>query len=190
MWRQPYNNRKLSLSRTEPKSEQLTFKCNICFNSTLRTSRSQWNHSQEPLNGLVMILPYLPYLTLPIQEFRRPEVRSSGSVHKIGANITIVSGLFGFRPCSGQGQFTLGRVNGQIRAEIQTSNFQLQNLLWLYSKNLIIVLEPFVGTLWMSWCWSWGSMSRIWADIAFESWLPKFWPCSRFSHLPYHRKWC
>ena len=28
----------LSLSRTGPKAEQPTFKCNICFNSTHRTS--------------------------------------------------------------------------------------------------------------------------------------------------------
>ena len=34
--------------RTGPKSERPTFKYNICFNSTHRTSRSQSNHSQEP----------------------------------------------------------------------------------------------------------------------------------------------
>ena len=39
---------KLPLSRTGPKSEQPTFKCNISFNSTHRTSRSQSTHSQEP----------------------------------------------------------------------------------------------------------------------------------------------
>ena len=39
---------KLPLSRTGPKSEQPTFKCNICFNSTHRTSRAQSNYSQEP----------------------------------------------------------------------------------------------------------------------------------------------
>ena len=32
---------------------------------------------------------------------------SSGSIGKIGANIALESWLFGFRPCSGQGQFTL-----------------------------------------------------------------------------------
>ena len=50
------------------------------------------------------------------------------------------------------------RVNGQIsdRAEIRTPNFQLQYLLQLYSKNLIIGLEPFsewvdadLGILWI-----------------------------------------
>ena len=35
---------------------------------------------------------------------------SSCSVHKIGANITLESWLFGFRPCSGQGQFTLPKL--------------------------------------------------------------------------------
>ena len=39
---------KLPLSRTGAKFEQLTFKCNICFNSTHRTSRSQSTHSQVP----------------------------------------------------------------------------------------------------------------------------------------------
>ena len=58
----------------------------------------------------------------------------------------------------------LGKVNGWIsdRAEIQTTNFQLQYLLQLYSKNLTIMLEPFTGTLWMGLCWSRGSMSGIW----------------------------
>ena len=36
--------------------------------------------------------------------------------------------LFGFWPCSGQGQFTLGRIKGLIsnRGEIRTANFQMQ----------------------------------------------------------------
>ena len=34
-----------------------------------------------------------------------------------------------------------------------------------YPKNLTIVFEPFARTLWMGWCWSWGFMGRIWADI-------------------------
>ena len=61
----------------------------------------------------------------------------------------------------------LGRVNGRNsdRVEIRTPSFQLQYLLQLYSKNLTIMLEPFTGTLWMGWCWSWGSTGRIWADI-------------------------
>ena len=39
---------KLPLFRTGPTSEQPTFKCKICLNSTNRTSRSQLNHSQKP----------------------------------------------------------------------------------------------------------------------------------------------
>ena len=56
------------------------FKCKICFNSTHRTSRSQSNHSQETL---WMVWSW-----------------SSGSVNKIGANITLESWLFRFRPHS------------------------------------------------------------------------------------------
>ena len=82
------------------------------------------------------------------------------------------------------------RVNGQIsdRAKIQTPNFQLQYLLQLYSKNLTIILqlEPLTGIPRMRWWSSWGSMGRIWADIAFESWLFEFWSCSRFGRLPYN----
>ena len=66
-----------------------------------------------------------------------------------------------------------------------TFNCKLQYLCQLYSKNLTIMLEPFTGTLWMGWCWSWGSIGRILADIPFESWLSKFRPCPRFGHLPY-----
>ena len=41
------------------------------------------------------------------------------------------------------------RVNGRISdmAETRTPNFQLQYLLQLYSKNLVIMLEPFTGTV-------------------------------------------
>ena len=38
--------------------------------------------------------------------------------------------------------------------------------------------------LWMGWCWSWGFISGIWAEIAFESWLFESWPRSKLHHLP------
>ena len=47
--------------------------------------------------------------------------------------------------------------------------------------------KPFTGFLWMGWLWSWGSMGRIEADIALESWLFRFRPCSgqvQFSVYP------
>ena len=35
----------------------------------------------------------------------------------------------------------------------------------------------------MGWCWSWGSMVRIWAEIAFKCLLLEFRPCLRFGCL-------
>ena len=62
---------------------------------------------------------------------------------RIEGDIALLSWLFGFRPCSGQGQFTLPtyfdlishiRVNCPVpnRAEIRTANFQVQYLLQFY----------------------------------------------------------
>ena len=36
----------------------------------------------------------------------------------------------------------------------------------------------------MGWLWSWGSMGRIETDIALESWLFRFWPCSGWAVYP------
>ena len=89
--------------------------------------------------------------------------------------------------CKADNLDKVGGVNDRIsdRAEILTQNFQLQYLLQLYWKNLTTVFEPSTGTLWIGWCWSCGSMDRIWADIPFESWLSEFWSCLRFDYLLY-----
>ena len=81
----------------------------------------------------------------------------------------------------------IGRVNGRIsnRAEIRTNNYHLQFLIQFYQWSLKITLRLFTATLWMGWCWSWGSVAGIWTEIAFESWLFEFRPCPKFGCLSY-----
>ena len=76
---------KLPLSRTGPKSEQPTFKSNICFNSAHRTSKIQSSHSQEPceLFGSVQLVQ-LQVLLVKLEQILHLKV-----------------------DCSDQGQFTL-----------------------------------------------------------------------------------
>ena len=66
----------MSLSWTGRKTEQPTFKCNVCFNSTHRTSRSQSTHSQDKCEW-----------------FGHDFQVVSGSVGKVGANIALESWL-------------------------------------------------------------------------------------------------
>ena len=75
----------LPLSRTGPKSEQSTFKCNISFNSTHRTSRSQSTHSQDPcewfghdLQVLLVKLEQILHLKVDCSDFC--PVRDRGSL--------------------------------------------------------------------------------------------------------------
>ena len=122
--------------RTRPKSEQPTFKCNICFNSTHRTSRSQSNHSQElcewfghDLQVLFVKLEQISHLKVDCSDF----------------------GLI--RPCSGQGQLPLpllffgpvrdrsslpylGRVNCPCPEQGRNPNSQLQRR-WALLPNIL-----------------------------------------------------
>ena len=59
----------------------------------------------------------------------------------------------------------------------------MQYLLRFYQQNLKIMTKPFTVFLWMGWLWSWGSMGRIAAEIALESWLFGFRPCSGQGHF-------
>ena len=75
----------LPLSRTEPKSEQPTLKCNICFNFAHRTSGSQSTHSQEPCEWFahdlqVLLVKLEQMLHLEVDSVDFGPVRDSGSL--------------------------------------------------------------------------------------------------------------